>query len=101
MENLKKCFRNFALSVVAIFCAAAIFTGALTARARTEKTIGGSEYAVAVFNTQSEALEVITESNKIRIEIPAEKLRQKVKALLPFTPAGAIFAFFETVEENR
>ena len=101
MERLKKLFRAFALLSFATLCAALISTGALTARARTEKIIGGSQYAVAVIKTQEEKFEIAAENNEILIKIPAERFLQKLKVLLPFTPAGAIFAFFETVFENR
>lgn len=101
MENFSKLFRAFALTATAVFCAAAIFAGAVTVRARAQKTIDGSRYAVAAVRAEGESFEIETEKNNVIIKIPTERLWQKLKTLLPFTPAGSVLSFFETVIENR
>lgn len=101
MENFSKLFRAFALTATAVFCAAAIFAGAVTVRARAQKTIDGSRYAVAAVRAEGESFEIETEKNNVIIKIPTERLWQKLKTFLPFTPVGSVLSFFETVVENR
>lgn len=101
MEKLKNLFRAFVLTATAVSCAAAVFSAALTARARTQKVIDGSRYAVAAFNTHGESFGLEEENDEVRIKIPAEKALEELKRLLPFTPFGAAYCFFETVSENR
>lgn len=101
MQNFLKLFRAFALTATAVFCVAAIFAGAVTVRARAQKTIDGSRYAVAAVRAEGESFEIETEKNNVLIKIPTERLWQKLKKLLPFTPAGSVLSFFETVIENR
>ena len=94
MQNFLKLFRAFALTATAVFCVAAIFAGAVTVRARAQKTIDGSRYAVAAVRAEGESFEIETEKNNVLIKIPTERL-------WPFTPAGSVLSFFETVIENR
>lgn len=101
MENFSKLLRSFMLTSTAIFCAAGIFAGSVTVRARTEKIIDGVQYAVAAVRTNEEQFEIETEKNGVLIKIPTERLFEFFKKLLPFTPLGAVHCFFETVGENR
>ena len=101
MENFSKLLRAFMLTSTAIFCAAGIFAGSVTVRARTEKIIDGSQYAVAAVKTDEEQFEIETEGDGVLIKIPKERLLKIFKTLLPFTPFGAVSCFFETVNENR
>lgn len=96
MDKLRSCFRAFFLTATAILCSAVVLVGAMTAEARTERMLCGQDYAVAVFATESERLEISEENGSVQIKIPAEKLWQRLRKLLPFTPAGAVFSFFES-----
>lgn len=96
---MKKLFGKFLFTTVIIACASAFFAGQITVSERGEYNLNMTKYAVMSFSGTSQKLEAKYEENRLRLEVPLNKFKEKFEKYVCLTPLSPFYYLSRCTDE--